>query len=310
MKIHPDDALHPPGSPDPFWTETWWFDFTVPERRLSGQLSVFARPNLGVCMSAAHLWDESGGEISNCLYSKTLWHVPLPQGDLSDLELLNGMRMRCTRPLSAYEVRYRDPDDGETEVELRFEGLHAPHYMTDAHLDQLGRFTGEIRVGDETIPVDCYGMRDRSWHVRSQIGTGFYAGKGPDHGAYTFGAASDTDGFLVIAFDHGEEGCTVIGGYLLRDAVVSRLVSGRRKVLERKDGCPVRILIEATDELGRDLQANGHCANRLHLMMYPNHFAWNCLTQWRFGGLMGWGEDRDNWTAAAMRRFRRGETAG
>ena len=42
---HVDDHFHPPTSDDPFWTETCWFTFAVPERRLSGQLYPFFRPN-------------------------------------------------------------------------------------------------------------------------------------------------------------------------------------------------------------------------------------------------------------------------
>ena len=42
---HPDDEFHPPTSDDPYWTETCWFTFTVPERTLSGQLYPFFRPN-------------------------------------------------------------------------------------------------------------------------------------------------------------------------------------------------------------------------------------------------------------------------
>ena len=42
-ETHPDDEFHPPTSDDPYWTETCWFTFTVPERRLSGQLYPFFR---------------------------------------------------------------------------------------------------------------------------------------------------------------------------------------------------------------------------------------------------------------------------
>ena len=53
-----DDDFHPPTDDDPFWTETCWFTFTVPERRLSGQLYPFFRPNQGVMAAAVYLWDE------------------------------------------------------------------------------------------------------------------------------------------------------------------------------------------------------------------------------------------------------------
>ena len=56
---HPDDEFHPPTTDDPFWTETCWFTFTVPERRLSGQLYPFFRPNQGVVSAAAYFWDDT-----------------------------------------------------------------------------------------------------------------------------------------------------------------------------------------------------------------------------------------------------------
>ena len=51
--MHPDDRFHPPGSDDPYWTETCWFTFAVPERRLSGQLYPFFRPNQRVAAGGA-----------------------------------------------------------------------------------------------------------------------------------------------------------------------------------------------------------------------------------------------------------------
>jgi hypothetical protein len=50
---HPDDELHPPASADPDWTETCWFTFAVPERRLSGQLYPFFRRNQNVAAGGA-----------------------------------------------------------------------------------------------------------------------------------------------------------------------------------------------------------------------------------------------------------------
>ena len=43
IAFHPDDEFHPPTDDNPYWTETCWFTFTVPERRMSGQLYPFFR---------------------------------------------------------------------------------------------------------------------------------------------------------------------------------------------------------------------------------------------------------------------------
>ena len=72
--MHPDDQFHPPADKDdPFWTETCWFTFTVPERRLSGQVYPFLRPNQNVTTLGVFLWDDNGaGQIIDCLYAKNL----------------------------------------------------------------------------------------------------------------------------------------------------------------------------------------------------------------------------------------------
>ena len=35
----------------------------------------------------------------------------------------------------------------------------------------------------------------------------------------------------------------------------------------------------------------------------PNLFTVNCLTEWTFGGVTAFGEDHDNWSAPAIRKF-------
>ena len=86
MEPHAHDRFHPPTSNDPYWTETCWFTFAVPERKLSAQLYPFLRPNQGVTSCGAFVWDDSASDLWNCLYAKNLWHVPLPPAaDLADL---------------------------------------------------------------------------------------------------------------------------------------------------------------------------------------------------------------------------------
>ncbi|HJO25266.1 MAG: hypothetical protein QF890_17685 [Myxococcota bacterium] len=60
--MHADDRFHPPTSDDPFWAETCWFTFAVPERRLSGQRDPLFRSNWRARTGVAHLWDDAGGE--------------------------------------------------------------------------------------------------------------------------------------------------------------------------------------------------------------------------------------------------------
>jgi hypothetical protein len=181
-----------------------------------------------------------------------------------------------------------------------------------SHLDQPGRYTGTIRIQDEIFPVDAFGMRDRSWGVRSQFGTRLHPGAPFSHGGYSYATASPRDAFHTVTAEIGGQ-LVSIHGFLLRDGEWSKLVEGRREVLERKDGCPTRVRITGRDALGRALDAEGRCQNRIGLHLNPNLWTWNCLTEWSWdGGLRGTtAEDHDNWSAAAFRRLRaRGVLAG
>ena len=96
---HPDDEFHPADPSDPFWTETCWFTFTVPERRLSGQFYPFFRPTQGVVSAAAYLWDDTGHTPADILHARHFWHLPIPEQPLSDMRLPNGVSYRCVEPL-------------------------------------------------------------------------------------------------------------------------------------------------------------------------------------------------------------------
>jgi hypothetical protein len=306
--MHPDDSFHPAPSDDPFWTETCWFTFAVPERRLSGQLYPFFRPNQNIAACGVFFWDPSGDQLWNCRYAKNLWHLPLPDQDLTDIQLANGLHYRCLAPLERYQLQYLDADDGSLEVDLEFEAICPPNYLAGSHLDQPGRYRGRVRIHDEEIPVDAFGFRDRSWGVRSQIGATL-TNSGAPRGGYSYATASPRDGFHAITMAFQDDACLPIHGYLLRDGRYARLVPGKgvRTVLER-DAAPTRVRIEAEDELGRTLEAEGRCLNRLGVHLNPNLFTWNCLTEWEFGGVRAYGEDHDNWSAPAARRFFAGKS--
>lgn len=306
LSPHPDDEFHTPSSDDPYWTETCWFTFAVPERRLSGQLYPFFRANQNVAAGGAYFWDDQGDQPWNCVYAKNFWHLPMTGLKLSDLQMPNGIRYRCLEPLQKYHLCYDDPDGGdEIHVDLEFTAIRPPHYLGRSHLDQPGRYQGEIILHGERIIVDAYGFRDRSWGRRAQFGQAMVKG-GTPHGGYSYATASPGDGFHTLTWDKGE-GCVSLHGYYLRNGEWSKLASARRDVLARNpaNGHPTQIHIHGTDELGRTLDACGTTLNGLGFFINPNMYTINCLTEWRFDGITAFGEDHDNWSAPAVRKFMR-----
>lgn len=298
-----DDEFHPPTSDDPSWAETCWFTFSVPERRLSGQLYPFFQPNLGVLSAGVYVWDDHDRQVWNGRYGKNLWHLPIPDQPLTDIQLPNGIRYRTVEALQRYEIGFDDPDGDDLHIDLTFTAVARPNLLAGSHLDQPGRYQGTIVLEGEEIAVDSYGFRDRSWGPRSQFGDTMH---GATNGGYSYATASADDGFHAITMDWGGT-CVGIHGYVVRDGTWSKLASATREVVERDADTdfPRRVVLDLVDEAGRTLHAEGECLNGIVLPLNPNLLTFNCLTAWTFDGLTAFGEDHDNWSAASLRRFSR-----
>jgi len=171
---HPDDEFHPPTSDDPYWTETCWFSFQVPERRLSGQLYPYFQPNQGVCAAAAYFWDDHSDRPWDVLHAKNFWHLPMPDQPLSDISLPNGIRYRCLESQAVYEIAYDDPDGDEISVRLT-STAPSPDPTTsgpDTSISPVAT-AAQITLHGQEIGVDSFGFRDRSWGPRTQFGRGW-----------------------------------------------------------------------------------------------------------------------------------------
>ena len=294
-----DDRLHPHS--DDWWeTETAWFSFNVPERRMGGWFYNQVLAVQGACNGGAWVWDDSP---AGSLYETHHHGLPVDTGiDLRDAALPNGNTITVLEPLQRYRLRFRDP--GRFEADLTFEAIMPPHshplgappFRKGRHFDQPGRVHGSIVLADEQIAVDCLSGRDRSWGPRPQ---------GPTPGApavpkppkprpktgvgYVFATASPTESFLVYTQPHEDGTDKLTAGYLLRDGVYAPLVEGRRHArFDPATRWIDRVDVEGRDELGRDLAAAGELMSR-HGTAGPNGTG---LFMWRWGGLEGWGEDQ------------------
>lgn len=298
--IPADDAFHVPESDDPWWTETVWFSWMVPERALLGYFYPAFRMNQGIQFGGILVVDDSATVPWELPVFEWSWHEPLDRApDLLDArDLPAGMWLRCLEPGRVYRFGC---DREEIELDLTYEALcrplltrQEPPFDHGAHIDQPGRVTGRLRLGDERIDVDCIAMRDRSWGVRR-------AGRQPKVG-YDHATASAADGFLSISVDRkGDD--RVVRGYLLRDGVWSNLVEGRRTVLRDAEHRPEEVVVEARDELGRTLRAVGRPVSRCVFNAYPHMFCWVSLTEWDVDGVCCFGEDQDVWHPATWRRM-------
>lgn len=327
-----DDAFHDDfeGSDHPWWMETFWTSFNLPERKMGGWFYNQVLKNQGehgLNNGGAWVWDASD---ASALYERYDHGLAMPPGprDLRDIALPNGNRIKQLVPNMKYHMTYSDP--GKFESDLIFEGLVAPNphpagvapFWRGRHFDQPMRTTGEIVLNGERIAIDCLSVRDRSWSPRpprqSRESQRTDGGREPQKIAppsedgpsdisrplrkpytlgYIFGTASAKEAFLAYTLIiQGEEdrGDFLTTGYLVRDGVWAHLVKGQRRCLVDPDkGWIWRIEFEGEDSLGRRIEAVGE--------QQSNHGTSTGLFLWTWNGQEGWGENQGGIPPSAPR---------
>lgn len=299
-----DDRLHTPVDDDPWWTETAWFGFAVPDAGLCGSIYQIYRTTQGVMATAVYVWSPGREDLRELPYYRTFWHLPIPAGaHPCDNELPSGLSVRTLESMRSYRLTY--DDDPELTFDLRWDAVMdaQPFHVSNGmgHLDQLGRVTGTLTLQGTTHDVDCIEMRDRSWTPRRETTRRTRRG-------YTYGSSDDArDAFFVatnVAPEGGDD--AIIGGWSITDGELSAVTGGLRHVERDDESRPTGVTIELeTADSQQSWRAEVH--SRLALPTSP-YFAWMSLTSWtRDDGTEGWGEDHDSWSPARWRRFIRGE---
>ena len=290
---------HEPESDDPWWTETVWFSWMVPERNLLGYWYFVVRPNIGVIFGGVLVFDHTAVLPWEIPVFDWHWHQPKPALiDLRELDVLHGMTLRCDEHGRRFRFGYTAD---HVAFDLTYEALmqpmlsrKTPPFNHGNHVDQPGRVTGRFMLHGEEITVDCIAMRDRSWGIRKSR-------RQPKLG-YCHATADAQSSFLAITIDrNGHDG--LVGGYLMRDGAWSSLVEGERRVRRDDGGRPAEVELTAVDELGRSLEAIGHTVSRQVFTAYPDMFCWNSLAEWRYDGVTAWGEDQDIWHPRKWREY-------
>ena len=321
MAVTPqDDYFHPRPPDEPFWNEASWFGFMVPERDISGFVYLYHRPNIGYTVGGVAVWDPSGEETYNCLvYDWGEAYSTPDDAEMFDFELGNGLRVELLEPLRHYRFTYRGQTAFNDDVSLALDFVadrdpHDPGFPDGldewgkGHYDQLGRMTGTLVVDGEEIVVDCVAQRDRSWGVRDIInnprGEMIWAvgERSSFHALAVSFRKPDDDPVIGTAED-------VIIGYYLRDGKYGSidLAEGNTiAVTERDDtGRPLTYRFEATDSLGRQVQATGRVRNVFNWQGYSWLITLWSLVEWEFDGQTALGEGQDYWPLPHWRNFTR-----
>lgn len=305
-------------SDDPYWTDSSWFSWAIPEKDICGLIWVHFRPNMNCVCGGPAMWDLSG---------ELVWEFPffdfqtmrrLPEGrygvdyDKYDFTTPWSLAIRTVEPLQTYRIAY---DRAGFRLELEFNAIAPPNIMNapsagqlksafKTHFEQPGRMRGFVELDGVRHAVDTFSIRD--------------GGHGPRHmemsppGGYAWSTADEKTGFHVLAPGSGEAPRSkLIGGYILRDGVMSPAVDGYRRVVERKGPRPEVVEVRARDELGRELHAVGRAQVPAKFMLFPERGQWWTLFRWDYEGASAApGEDQEYYGIHEFRKWHRAGPAG
>ena len=114
-----DDMFHPPAPGEPWWTETVWYSWMVPERNLLGYWYAVFRANQGIHFGGVLVMDDTAVLPWEIPVFDWHWHQPIPPVvDLLDLNVLGGMTLKCLEHGRVFQFGHTN-DDVEFRPDLR-----------------------------------------------------------------------------------------------------------------------------------------------------------------------------------------------
>lgn len=294
-----DDYLHAP-SASFYETETYWFSFFIPERNIGAWIYTTVRQNVGVTGGGLFLWDDTATEPWDLPFYEQFSVLKPPTFDGVTMRAPTGATITVVEPGLVYDVAYDDRD--RVQVSLRFEALEppvplrrgAPPFGASSHYDQTGHVSGTLVLDGESMAVDCYAMRDRSWGPRperrgSRIGYTWLAS--PEHSLMTFTEPS-------------AESDDIHTGYVRRADRCVRVVGGHRIATRNPKNAWIETLdLFAVDEDGGEFVARGHALSRF-VLPSATGVCVNTLLRFDVNGAVVYGEDQDVWPAKEFRAAR------
>lgn len=287
----------------PYWSESSWFHFAVPGKKINGAFYTHFRRNMNCMLGGVYMWDPSGEYSFNCLYWDWQAMRVLPEGRYGiDYDKYNyktpwGMSVELLEPLNRYKLGYHREG---IDLDLVFESTgdfhtvqpQSEHGLVNAyhfHFEQPGRIRGTVLLRGERYDVDTFTVRDGSHGPR-------FLEKMTANG-YTWSTADAKTGWHFCGADSGDGRTFSLMpgfGYILRDGKMASLKKGVRRVLERNGPRPDKIEVVLEDELGRTLHAIGRQVIPATFAPFPDRGTYWQQFAWTYDGFQGaMGEDQE-----------------
>jgi hypothetical protein len=174
-----DEGRHEFGS-EPFWNESYYFDFHREDGSLGGYVRIGLHPNMGVTWYWATLVGEGRPLVTLIDH-----HAPLPEPGSLDLQHgdmkayhrcevptrrfalgVEGTAQAFQDPAQIYETLQGEPTPLKFDLEWETDGPGGYRFRDMDRYEISCHVKGRIRVGAEEIDFKGHGQRDHSWGNR------------------------------------------------------------------------------------------------------------------------------------------------
>jgi hypothetical protein len=251
----PDDDLRHRAAPGERMRDSLFWQCVMPEERVGFQAYLYTTSD-----------GKAGFNVAVIGPGRRPLALDLVEGqipDEADFDELGFAGLRLVQPANSGRARltYRSE---RVRLDYDFVGLHEPFsyrqnpdglpdWFAKNRLEQTGWVKGAIEFNGRRIVLDRIGHRDHSWGMRQWTV--------PQHWkwliAYTPDASRIVNGWIWIA--RGEWG---VGGYVVRDGVLTAISHVRQRAAYDDDMTQRRIEVEITDVAGNgcvmQLERFGH----------------------------------------------------
>ena len=328
----PEDDCYHQLSDDPYETETNWWSFNIPERKIGCWIHAPYYQNRKAVTWRIFAWDDEGFDPARMAYYRKVEEAAMPDDpDLRDITFPGdkhgpGYSLKMLEPGMKYLLQYEDAARGFA-LDFTHSGLDEPHrfppgrppFMQTPHFDQLGHVEGWMTLRGERIRIDGIGVRDRTWGPRG----GPYAAspkkyasdmdrvkhpggarwreiereKGRGRIQYIFGHRPDGTGFLGFARlqDADAQGWAPMNaGWIRRDGEFGTLDASKSRMRSFRNP-KTGWSTHMQVELVDELGREMTSEGFTVSTMSEAGYGVNQLMRWDIDGGIGWGEDQDVW---------------
>ncbi len=174
------------------WSESYYFNFVDPDSKVAIFTRMGFRPGDGWA-DALHVVYLGGHRVAFTYGRRDIKQdLTAYNGDLK----VGHLELVCKSPFDHWQLLYDGPAQdiedaaillerskqrpegwytpAHLNMQLDFNAFFPPHFAAEGehgHFEQTGKVTGKIAIGDETIEVSGYGVRDKSWGPRDWGGS-------------------------------------------------------------------------------------------------------------------------------------------